>query len=229
MNLGVRFTSDINGYITGDPVLQERGEYRDTHRATLVEHGPAVGDRDLHQRNGERLAAGDLLQGRSPSLPATTYIASYLAPTGHFSVDRNAFRSAFKSGHLTVAANGGVFVYGSSTAFPTQTNLSSNYWVDVVLVSTPPVDTISPTVFGANPANGATGVGTSATVTITFSEALNASSVNSSTIRLLDGGTQIAATVTYNATQPHRDHHPERGRWPTSGTTRLRFWAGRMA
>ena len=96
-------------------------------------------------------------------------------------------------------ANGGVFQYGSAAAYPTQSYQSSNYWVDVVFSLTPPADTISPTVTSTNPANGATNIGTTATVTITFSEALDPTSVSADTIRVLAGGTQIAAGVAYNA------------------------------
>jgi hypothetical protein len=62
----------------------------------------------------------------------TTYVASYFAPNGHFSVNRNYFGAAFNSGPLTVMANGGVFKYGTTSAFPDETYQSSNYWVDVM-------------------------------------------------------------------------------------------------
>ena len=40
----------------------------------------------------------------------------------------------------------------------------------------------------------------SGTITATFSEAMTASTINTSTVRLLDGNTTVAASVTYNAT-----------------------------
>ena len=95
-------------------------------------------------------------------------------------------------------ANGGVYLYGAG-GFPTQTYNASNYWVDVVLSTAPPADTTPPTITGFNPTNGTAGVATSSAVTITFSEALNASTINTTTIRLLDGAVAVAATVSYNA------------------------------
>jgi methionine-rich copper-binding protein CopC len=199
VNLGVRFTANTTGYITGIRF------YKSTANT-----GTHIGQ--LWSSSGQLLATATftnetasgwqqvIFSGPLAITAGTTYIASYLAPNGHFSVNRSAFKSAFISGSLTVPANGGVFQYGSTAAFPTQTNLSSNYWVDVLLATTPPVDTISPSVISTNPVSGAMNIGTSATVTITFSEALDASSVNGSTIRLLDGGTQIAASIVYNAT-----------------------------
>lgn len=198
VNLGVRFTSDINGYITGIRFYK-----------SAANTGTHVGQ--LWSSSGQLLATATftnetasgwqqvIFSGPVAITAGTTYIASYLAPNGHFAVDRNAFRSAFKSGHLTVAPNGGVFVYGSSTAFPTQSNVSSNYWVDVVLMNTPPVDVIGPSVFTSNPSNGAVNVSTSAAVTLTFTEALNAATVNTGTIQLTSGGVQVAASVVYNA------------------------------
>jgi len=60
-------------------------------------------------------------------------------------------------------------------------------------------DLIPPTVLSIVPVNGATNVFTSASVGIKFSEALLASSVNSTTIKLSDGATQVSASVSYDA------------------------------
>lgn len=64
-----------------------------------------------------------------------------------------------------------------------------------------PPDTIAPTVKAVEPADGATGVAPASNVGVTFSEALAPSTINGSTFTLLkQGGTQVAATVTYDAT-----------------------------
>jgi len=61
-----------------------------------------------------------------------------------------------------------------------------------------PQDSVAPTVSSTNPVNGATGV---AVITAAFSEAMNASTINSSTFTVSGpGGTAVAGTVTYNAT-----------------------------
>ena len=135
----------------------------------------------------------------------TTYVASYFDPQGHYSADNNYFATAgVDNAPLHALANGvdganGVYHYGTTIAFPTSTYQSSNYWVDVVFVST---DTATPpTVTSVAPASNSSGVGLSATATATFSEAMNASTINGTTFLLVNSsGTSIPNTVTYNAT-----------------------------
>ena len=61
-------------------------------------------------------------------------------------------------------------------------------------------DTTAPTVTATSPAAGATGVAVTANVTGTFSEAMNASSITSSTFTLQTGSTAVPAAVTYDST-----------------------------
>jgi hypothetical protein len=69
-------------------------------------------------------------------------------------------------------------------------------------VTPPPVtDTTPPTVISTTPAAGATGVGTTTTVTATFSEPMNAATVTASAFVLRDAANAIVpATVSYDAT-----------------------------
>lgn len=61
-----------------------------------------------------------------------------------------------------------------------------------------PGDTVAPTVNSTNPANGATGV---AVITASFSEAMDPSTITTSTFTLTGpGGTPVAGSVAYNAT-----------------------------
>jgi hypothetical protein len=61
----------------------------------------------------------------------------------------------------------------------------------------PPKDTVAPTVSSTNPANGATGV---AIITATFSEAMQASTISTSTFAVSGPGvTPVVGTVSYNA------------------------------
>jgi hypothetical protein len=63
------------------------------------------------------------------------------------------------------------------------------------------VDAAVPTVTGVAPAEGATGVPASTNVAATFSEAMNATTINGTTFTLIRQGTAtpVAATVTYDA------------------------------
>ena len=63
-------------------------------------------------------------------------------------------------------------------------------------------DDTPPTVTAVSPANGATQVNPTTTVNITFSEAMDASTINGTNIslRLSSSGASVTGTVTYNAT-----------------------------
>ncbi|MBS3909194.1 MAG: Ig-like domain-containing protein, partial [Actinobacteria bacterium] len=62
------------------------------------------------------------------------------------------------------------------------------------------VDNSSPSVTSVSPAEGATGVSTSAGVTALFSEPMDPSTINSSTVTLMDSANNpVAGTVTYDA------------------------------
>jgi hypothetical protein len=62
-------------------------------------------------------------------------------------------------------------------------------------------DEIPPTVSSVSPANGATNVSTSVTVVATFSEAMDATTINGSTVTLkqTSSGAAVSGTVTYNS------------------------------
>ena len=66
----------------------------------------------------------------------TTYVVSYLAPNGHYSVTGRGFSSAFDNPPLHALANAtsanGVYAYSGTSVFPTSTWNSTNYWVDVL-------------------------------------------------------------------------------------------------
>ena len=63
------------------------------------------------------------------------------------------------------------------------------------------VDTTAPTVTAIAPASGATNVLVGTTVRATFSEAMSASTITTSTVRLVEKATSraVAATVVYDA------------------------------
>jgi Bacterial Ig-like domain len=68
-----------------------------------------------------------------------------------------------------------------------------------VTVGTVPLDTTAPTVDSVFPKDGATGVDPTTDVTATFTEDMNASSINGTTFKLFRKGstTKLAATVSY--------------------------------
>ena len=69
-----------------------------------------------------------------------------------------------------------------------------------VIGKTSPIDTTPPGVTGTSPANNATGVLQGANLTATFSEAMQASTINTTTFRLRKSGTttNVAAALSYD-------------------------------
>ena len=199
LELGVKFTANTDGYLTGLRFYKSAAN-TGPHTANLwTSSGQLLATATF---TNETASGWQEVTFASPvSITAgTTYVASYFAPNGHFAVARSYFRvNSFSNGPLTAPVNGGVFKYGTTSAFPSQSFLSSNYWVDVVFTATAPTDTTPPTVTSTSPANGATNFPTSAAVTVTFSEAIDPATISSSTVKLLDGSSPVAASVSYNA------------------------------
>ncbi len=133
VNLGVRFTSDTPGEVTGIRFYKAAAN-TGTHVGTLwSSSGTALAQVTF----ANETASG--WQQATFSNPVriqadTTYVASYLAPAGHYSVNGPTLASAFDNAPLHAEANGGVYAYGSGTKFPTSIWRSSNYWVDVLFV-----------------------------------------------------------------------------------------------
>jgi hypothetical protein len=73
--------------------------------------------------------------------------------------------------------------------------------VDSPVINAVEVIPVPPTVTSFTPASGATGVARSTTVTATFSRAMDAASLNTSSFTLKGpGGVAVPATVSYNTT-----------------------------
>jgi hypothetical protein len=203
VEIGVRFRADSNGSITAIRFYKGAGN-TDTHVGNLW----AVDGTRLATATFTNETASGWQQVNLSSPVAitanTVYVASYHANSGHYADDMYGFTSGVDNPPLHALADGvsganGVYAYGSSSAFPNQGWNSSNYWVDVVF--TPPDNDLTPpTVTTVTPPSGAASVATNTTVTATFSEAMDASTVNSSTFVLRDAqDATVAATVNYNS------------------------------
>ncbi|HEY4308987.1 MAG TPA: Ig-like domain-containing protein [Pirellulales bacterium] len=198
VEVGVKFTTSTDGYITGIRFYKSAGN-GGTHTGSLWSStGQLLATATFTSETGSGWQ--QVLFSTPVAVSAgVTYVASYHATLGHYSISRGYFSSGYSNGSLSVAANGGVYSYGSG-GFPTNSYLGSNYWVDVVFSGSAPTDTTPPTVVGVTPAGASTNVATSASITATFSEPLNVASVTSNTFQLRDSNSNlIAATVSYNA------------------------------
>jgi hypothetical protein len=143
VEVGVRFKSDLDGTITGVRFYK-----------SSLNTGTHIGN--LWSSSGALLATGTFsnetasgwqqLTFPSPvSITAgTTYVASYYAPKGHYSVSSGYYYVPSPTGGNTLdapplhalSANGGaangVYTYAGSSAFPVSTFQGENYAVDVV-------------------------------------------------------------------------------------------------
>jgi len=194
VNLGVQFTSATSGLVLG--IRFYKG---------LTNTGTHIGD--LWTSTGQLLASGTfanetasgwqtLIFSSPVSISAgTVYVASYLASVGQYAETDGYFSSSFTNGPLSAPSGwNGVYVFSSSPAFPTQTWDQANFWVDAIFA---PPSLGSPTVASQAPASGATSIATTATVTATFSEGVQPSTVN---FVLKDSNNNtVPGTVSYNS------------------------------
>ncbi len=148
VELGTKFYSDIDGFVTGVRFYKSTGN-TGTHAG------------NLWSLSGTRLASvifsNETASGWQQAMFSTpvavtantTYVISYHTNVGSYSADGGYFATApvdsppLHAPTGAAAGGNGVFVYGESQ-FPTGTFNATNYWVDVVFAptlddSTPPV------------------------------------------------------------------------------------------
>jgi hypothetical protein len=199
VELGVKFRSDRNGFITG--LRFHKGSTNTgTHIGNLWSaSGSLLASATF---TSESASGWQTVQFSSPvAITAkTTYIASYFAPNGHYSFDAGYFGTSLVNGPLRALQNGeeggnGLYRYTSASAVPNQTYNAANYWVDVLfsdLIS----ETIPPSLTNRSPSPSATVAGNT-NVTATFSEPVQAASI---AFELRDSlNAAVAAVVTYDA------------------------------
>ena len=76
---------------------------------------------------------------------------------------------------------------------------TDNAYVVTTFIAANVADTTAPAVTSVTPANGATGVGTSPTVVLTFSKSLNPSTVNSTNVQVFSGDTSLSVNPAFSA------------------------------
>lgn len=140
IEVGVKFRADSDGSILGIRFYKSAANVG-THVGHLwSSSGQLLGTATF---SGESASGWQQVNFSAPIAASanTTYIASYLAPQGHYSSDSFYFE---QSGHdnppLHALANGvdgtdGVYFYGASGGFPTSSYNATNYWVDVIYAS----------------------------------------------------------------------------------------------
>ncbi|MEU6148579.1 DUF4082 domain-containing protein [Actinosynnema sp. NPDC047251] len=195
LELGVKWRAGTDGYVRG--VRFYKGPNNTgTHTGTLW--GP----------DKRQLATGTFVN-ETPSgwqtllfpVPVavtggTTYVVSYLSPTGHFSVDTEYFSRTSKyleplTG-LQTGVDGKNGVFRGGAGYPEASSQDSNYWVDVVWAPDPGPDTRAPELTGTTPQSSAASVSLTPTLTATYDEAVDPSSLQFTLTG--PGGASIAGT-----------------------------------
>lgn len=137
VEVGVKFQTSVPGTVSGVRF----------YRHHAFDAGYTA---NLWTVDGELLATGRVIEGQGPTpgyqevrfaVPVairatTTYVASYFAAGGRYAFDAHGFDEAVTNGVLTALASGdsggnGVYRYGTSSGFPSETFAAANYWVDV--------------------------------------------------------------------------------------------------
>ncbi len=196
IEVGVKFTADVAGAITGIRFYK-----------SAANAGTHVGN--LWSSAGVLLASATFV-GESnsgwqqvffatpvPVAANTTYVASYFAPSGHYSGDSGFFSSApVDAPPLHALANGtdgtnGVYSYGASSLFPTSSLNAANYWVDAIYE---PAFPVSGTISGAG------GAGASVTLAGPITLTVTADSSGNYTFATVTNGTYTATPTNTNFT-----------------------------
>jgi hypothetical protein len=134
--LGAKFTADVDGFATGIRFYKAAAN-TGTHIAALwTSDGQLVASATF---TGESAAGWQtaLFASPQPITAATTYVATYLAPNGHYSAAGAAFASAaIDNAPLHALSNlgtpNGIYVYSPSMTFPASSYNATNYFVDVL-------------------------------------------------------------------------------------------------
>ncbi|MDH6576154.1 DUF4082 domain-containing protein [Kitasatospora sp. MAP5-34] len=141
VELGTRFSTSINGWITGVRFYKSVAN-TGTHTATLWSNtGTQLATGTF---TGETASGWQQLTFTTPvAITAnTSYVVSYFAPNGHYSASGGYFTAGYSAYPMTASADGpgsanGIYHYGA-TGFPASTFSSTNYWVDPVFTNVRP-------------------------------------------------------------------------------------------
>jgi len=200
VELGLRFRSESNGFITGVRFYKHSTNTGThvgnlwTNTGTLIASAPFT---------NESASGWQQVTFATPvAIKAnTTYVASYHTNAGHYAANFGYLFVAFDNvplhalKHLDDGPNG-VYRYGATSAFPDQSYSGTNYWVDVVFAA---VGDIKPTIASTNPSSAAVGVSAATYVTATFSTFMDPATVTDSTVSLrTSSGALVPSTVSYS-------------------------------
>jgi hypothetical protein len=217
IEVGVKFRADTDGQVTGIRFYKGAGN-TGTHVGTLWRaNGTPLGQVTFTTETGSGWQQANFATPINVTA-GQTYVASYYAPAGRYSVTAGLFSSAgvdrapLHALRTGVDGGNGVYRYGTA-GFPTSDYNASWYGVDVVFV-----DTSGPSVVATTPAANATGVQTDAVIEATFGEPVDTTGLTF-TLRDDTAGANVGGTWHYDAGSLTVSFTPNAGLAPAHGFT----------
>ena len=221
--LGLKFTSDVGGYIAG--VRFYKGSTNTgTHTGTLWS---STGTRLATATfTGETASGWQQVSFSTPVAIAAnaTYVVSYHTNVGHYSQNNGYFATTgYSNGplHALSGANG-VMTYGTG-GFPTRSYSSPNYWVDVVFTPSATNGATATSMLAAqrelSPAGVSTSSDASATPLTVDTAAKVAPATSSSAVATTASQTAAEATATAAVKAPSNLRAATRHSPPASNRT----------
>ncbi|MDQ1468413.1 MAG: hypothetical protein QOH10_2828, partial [Actinomycetota bacterium] len=203
IDYGVKFQSDVDGTVSGFRFYKSPGD-NGTHIGHLWDtSGNLLASETFSGESGSGWQQVALTPPFAISAN-TTYIASTFSSAGYYPDNQNYFTNSGVDNPPLHALQSGidgpnaVYEEGSTDAFPDQSFHDSNYWADVVFSNGP--DNTPPVITARSPASNATGVAATHSVTVTFSEPMDASTISASTFQLRDASNALVpASIGYDS------------------------------
>lgn len=220
IEVGFKFSSALAGYISGVR-FYKAPTMTGAHTVNLWD---VNGNLLATAPSGSETASG--WQEVSFSSPVaitanTIYTASMFAANGVYPYTSNYFSSDVVNFPLTAPADGsapdglgwdgqGVFNTGNSSTYPFDSFNATNYWVDVAYRAN--LGASAPTVSSTTPTANATGVNPGHTLTATFDDAMDDTTLTTSTFVVRDSGNNTqTGTVSYSHTTKTASFIPTNG------------------
>jgi hypothetical protein len=177
VELGVKVVPAVDGYVTAIRFYKSVAN-TGTHTGSVWSSGGLrLGTVTFSNETSSGWQSATLSQPVQ-LVAGSTYVVSYYDPAGHYSATSHYFDNSYVNGPLTVpAGQSGLYSYGTST-FPSSVYANTNYWVDAVFMSGTAPDTTPPSVTSQSPIDNASSVPVSAAPSVTFSEAINSSTIS---------------------------------------------------
>ncbi|MFY1698280.1 MULTISPECIES: DUF4082 domain-containing protein [unclassified Solwaraspora] len=177
VEVGVRFTPQIDGLITGLRFYKGEGNTGE-HRGTLWSNGGSVLATAVFTEETDTGWQQVSLPAPVPVSAGTSYVVSYFAPNGRYASDAGFFLTDHVSGPLVAPGTEGTVGNGvyreDEPGFPNGSWGSTNYYADVTFVT---AANAPPTVSSTAPIADAANVPAEVTPSVVFSKPVDESTI----------------------------------------------------